>query len=68
MEMLALSELDHQEQEIDEKGLSQVTGGLNIRNVIATRQQYGKAFGALIGVGLVATLVPSPGEKPVWEH
>jgi hypothetical protein len=66
MEMLDLRELDHQEQEIDEKGLSQVIGGLSVRSVrsvrnLITKQQFGKPFAAVLGVGLVDTLILAPG-------
>jgi hypothetical protein len=68
MEQHDLSALDHQEQEIDEEGLSKVTGGFSVRNIIATRQQYGKAFATLIGAGTVTALIPAPGKKPIWKQ
>jgi hypothetical protein len=68
MEQLDLSELDHQEQEIDEEGLSKVTGGIDLLNIVTTRKQYGKAFATLIGAGAVTALIPSPNGKPLWKH
>jgi hypothetical protein len=67
MEQHDLSALDHQEQEIDEEGLSKVTGGFSVRNLI-TKQQFGKPFAAVIGAGLIEGIVPNPGEKPIWKH